>query len=371
MNLQGVMNPLPNKGGESISISSRFVNTNHEKKEGKKMKHRKVITSLLLLGIFVFVGPSISNAADVLHMYTALEANEAKSYIEAFIKDTNINVEWVKLSAGEILTRLRAEAKNPQVSVWYGGPSVEFIAGKKESLLAPYNSPVGAPFLKGNLKDSADYWSGIYFGAIGFGNNTNFFEKNKLAYPTSWQDLLKPELKANISMAYPYTSGTSYTVLATLVQLMGEDKAFDYWKKLEPNIHHYNTSGPAAVTQAGLGEIAIGIAFSHDILGKGTSKGYPVKATFPSEGTGYEIGAMGLVRGGPEPELGKKFIDWALSKRAQDLMKVWFRIPLNPQAEIASGAIKASDVKLINYDYEWAGSNNKRLIEKWRQTIGK
>ncbi len=52
-------------------------------------------------------------------------------------------------------------------------------------------------------------------------------------------------------------------------------------------------------------------------------------------------------------------------------MKVWFRIPLNPQAEIAAGATKASDVKLINYDDEWAGNNNKRLIEKWRQIIGK
>ena len=248
------------------------------------MKQRKVIMSLLLLGIFVFVGPSISNAADVLHMYTALDPNEAKVYIEAFMKDTKINVEWVRMSAGEVLTRLKAESKNPQVSVWYGGPSVEFIAGKKEGLLIPYKSPVGAPFLKANLKDSEDYWSGFYFGAIGFGNNTNFFEKNKLAYPTSWQDLLKPEFKANISMAYPYTSGTSFTSLATLVQLMGEDKAFDYWKKLDPNIHHYNTSGPAAVTQAGLGEIAIGIAFSHDILGKGTIQRLPRQGNIPERG---------------------------------------------------------------------------------------
>ena len=335
------------------------------------MKHRRAIISLWLLAILVFVGPSIGKAADVLHMYTALDPNEAKVYIEAFMKDTKINVEWVRMSAGEVLTRLKAESKNPQVSVWYGGPSAEFIAGRKEGLLIPYKSPVGASFLKANLKDPADYWSGFYFGAIGFGNNTNFFEKNKLAYPTSWQDLLKPELKANISIAYPYTSGTSFTTLATLVQLMGEDKAFDYWKKLDPNIHHYNTSGSACVTQAGLGEIAIGIAFSHDILAKGTSKGYPIKGTFPSEGTGFEIGAMALVKGGPELELGKKFIDWSLSKRAQDLMQVWFRIPLNPQAEVAAGATKASDVKLINYDDEWAGNNNKRLIEKWRQTIGK
>ena len=335
------------------------------------MKYVKVVIVLTMLGLVFSSGLSIAASPNVLHMYTALDPNEAKVYLDAFIKDTNINVEWVRLSAGELLTRLKAESKNPQVSVWFGGPSSEFIAGKKEGLLLPYNSPAGAPFLKGNLKDSQDYWSGFYFGAIGFGNNTNWFEKNKVPFPTSWQDLLRPEFKANISIAYPYTSGTAFTTLATLVQIMGEDKAFDYWKKLDANIHHYNTSGSACITQAGLGEIAIGIAFSHDILAKGTSAGYPIKGSFPSEGTGYEIGGLGLVKGGPEPELGKKFIDWCLSKRAQDLMKVWFRIPLNPQAEVAAGATKASEVKLINYDDEWAGNNNKRLIEKWRQMIGK
>ena len=331
----------------------------------------KVFMMVFVAAVLVLSNQSISRAADVLRMYTALDPNEAKVYIDAFIKDTKINVEWVRMSAGEVLTRLKAESKNPQVSLWFGGPSVEFIAGKKEGLLVPYKSPAGAPFLKGNLKDPQDFWTGFYFGAIGFGNNTNWFEKNKVPLPTSWQDLLKPEFKGNISIAYPYTSGTAFTTLATVVQIMGEDKAFDYWKRLDANIHHYNTSGSACITQAGLGEIAIGIAFSHDILAKGTSKGYPVAGTFPSEGTEYEIGGLGIVKGGPDPELAKKFIDWSLSKRAQDLMQVWFRIPLNPQAEIAKGATKASDVKLINYDDEWAGNNNKRLIEKWRQTIGK
>jgi len=45
-------------------------------------------------------------------------------------------------------------------------------------------------------------------------------------------------------------------------------------------MHHYNTSGSACITQAGLGEIAIGIAFSHDILAKGTAAGYPIKGSF-------------------------------------------------------------------------------------------
>jgi len=326
-----------------------------------------IFVLLVMIVLAVSSTQSLAKANDVLHLYTALDPNEAKVYLEAFTKDTKINVDWVRLSAGELLTRLKAEAKRPQVSVWYGGSCVEFIAGKKAGVLTPYKSKIVSP-----LKDPEDYWIGFYFGAIGFGSNTTIFEKNKWAYPTSWNDLLKPEFKANIGLAYPYTSGTSYTMLATLVQLMGEDKAFEYWKKLDTtNIHHYNTSGSAAVTQCGLGEVAIAIGFSHDIVAKGVSKGYPVKMTFPKDGTGYEIGSLGLVKGGPEPELGQKFIDWCLSKRAQNLMKFWFRIALNPEAEIAEGAVKQEDVTLVKWDNEWIGNNQARLIEKWRQTIGK
>ncbi len=324
----------------------------------------------IMLLVVILVGGQVLAAGDVLRMYTALDTNEAKIYIEAFEKDTGIKVEWVRMSAGEVLTRLRAEAKNPQVSLWFGGPSQEFIAAKELGLLIPYESPVGKPFLKGNLKDPDHIWTGFYFGAIGFASNTEFFDKRNLPYPTSWQDLLRPELRKNISLAYPYTSGTSYTVLATLVQLMGEDKAFAYWAELSKNIHHYNSSGSACVTQAGLGEVALGIAFSHDVIVKGVDKGYPVKLTFPKEGTGYEIGAMALVKGGQELDLAKKFIDYMLSKKGQDLMKNWFRIPLNPEAEVVEGAAKAADINLINFNEVWAGQNKERLIERWRDQVG-
>jgi iron(III) transport system substrate-binding protein len=211
---------------------------------------------------------------------------------------------------------------------------------------------------------------GYYFGAIGFGSNSNTLKKINAEPPASWEDLLKPAFKGQIAIAFPYTSGTSYTVLATLVQMWGEDKAFEYWKKMNANVHHYDKSGSAPVTQAGLGEVGVAVAFSHDIIAKGSAKGYPVVISFPKEGTGYEIGAMSLIKGGPEPELAKKFIDWALSVRAQNLMQQWFRIPLNPKATVAPGAVKADQVKLINFDAVKAGDEKDRLIKRWRQEIG-
>src|SRR6266850_904853 len=72
--------------------------------------------------------------------------------------------------------------------------------------------------------------------------------------PACWADLLKPEFKGEIQMANPNSSGTAYVAIATLVQLMGEEKAFDYLKKLHANINAYTRSGTApmkAVAQIG------------------------------------------------------------------------------------------------------------------------
>ncbi|MCS7240647.1 MAG: ABC transporter substrate-binding protein, partial [Candidatus Bipolaricaulota bacterium] len=88
------------------------------------------------------------------------------------------------------------------------------------------------------------------------------------------------------------------------------------------------------------------------------------------EGTGYEIGAMALIRGGPELELAKIFYDWMLSAEAQSLFKHWYRVPLNPEAELAEGLITADMVPLVAYDALWAGLNRDRLNELWRMVTG-
>ena len=74
---------------------------------------------------------------------------------------------------------------------------------------------------------------GIYSGPLGFGCNTELLAKKKMDVPKSWADLLKREYKGEIQVANPASSGTAYTMVATLVQLMGEDKAFDYLRAAE------------------------------------------------------------------------------------------------------------------------------------------
>ena len=73
-------------------------------------------------------------SGEVLHLYTALDTNEAKIYIRAFEEETGIQVRWVRLSAGEVLVRIRSERTNPQVALWFGGPSPEFLVAKREGI---------------------------------------------------------------------------------------------------------------------------------------------------------------------------------------------------------------------------------------------
>ncbi len=306
-----------------------------------------------------------------LTMYCALPETEIPSYLEAFTKETGIKVNFVRLSSGEILSKVQVEANNPQASVWFGGPCDTFIAATGKGLLEPYKSPELANIPK-VYQDPGDYWSPIYVGALAFAVDKEWFAEKGLEYPKSWKDLLKPEFKGQIFMAHPGSSGTAYTILSTMVQMMGEEEAMAYMTELNKNIRQYTKSGSAPPKNVGLGEAAIGLAFSHDCL-KPSGQGYPVEVSFAEEGTGYEIGGVALIKNGPADEQAnaKKFIDWILSSRAQDIYSEngSFRLPVNSSAKVPEGAINISELPVIEYDFTWAGENRKRLVDKFSTVV--
>jgi iron(III) transport system substrate-binding protein len=330
-----------------------------------------VLMLLLTISGLGLMGHSLARAANVLHIYDAFDTEEAKYYIDAYEKETGVDIQWVRLSSGEVLARVEAEAANPQASVWHAGSNTSHVNAASKGLLAPYKPKTDFELPdEFHAKDWA--WTGFYTGAIGFISNTKFLEKKGVKAPTSWDDLLNPAFSKNVALAYPYTSGTAYTTLATLIQMWGLEKTLDWWEKFDKqSIFQYTKSGTGCIPMVGLGEVGVGIAFSHDILAKGVNMGYPVVMTFPKEGTGYEVGGLSLIKGGPEPELGKKFIDWCFTVKAQDLFQKYCRLPVNPKATVGKGAVTLDQIKLIKYDAIWAGENNDRLIKAWRDRIGK
>jgi len=175
-------------------------------------------------------------------------------------------------------------------------------------------------------------------------------------------------------VANPNSSGTSYTMLATLVQLMGEDKAFDYLKALHKNVNQYTKSGAAPARAAATGESLVGITFQHDAVTQAVN-GAPVKIVSPCEGTGYEIGSMSIIKGAKNLANARKWYDWALSPEAQAIgggVKS-FQVPSNKKAPVPAQAPKLAQIKLIDYDFAKYGSSAERtrLLKKWDNDVSK
>jgi len=310
-----------------------------------------------------------SNEPKKLVIYAGMMEDHVKGAVAEFEAQTGIKVEWVRMSSGETLTRIRAEKENPQASVWYGGPADAYVAAKEEGLLAQYVSPNAAK-IPDQFKDPEGYWTGIYVGLLGFGYNTKMMEEKGLTPPESWEDLLKPEFKGQIALANPGSSGTSYTLLATIIQLMGEEKGLEYMTKLHEQVAQYPKSGTAPGQMAGRGEVLIGISFAHDIV-KYAKEGMPLDVTFPKEGTGYEIGGIALINGAPDEEAAKIFIDWALTKEAQELGQKYgsYQSLTNVEATNPPEAFSLDEVTIIDYDLQWAGANRTQLVEKWSKAV--
>lgn len=314
--------------------------------------------------------PATPQKPKELTMYIGTVEQQALVIAKEFEKDTGIKVNFVRMSGGETLGRIRAEKQSPKASVWYGGPADTFIAAKQEGLLEAYKSK-NAEKIADNFKDKDGYWTGIYQGYLGFVLDGRFFDERKLPVPKTWADLLKPEFKGQIMVANPGSAGTAYTVLSTLVQSKGEKEALDYMAKLHKQIKQYTKAGEAPARSAALGEAAIGITFIHNGI-RLIKEGYTnVKLSVPEDGTGYEVGAVGIIKGAPELEAAKIFVDWCLTKKAQELGQNngSFQFLTNPEANPPAEAVPFKGTKLINYDLKWSGDNRQRLVEAWNKAI--
>jgi len=308
-----------------------------------------------------------------LTVYIGFQEDHAMKAIELFTKETGIQAEMIRMSAGEILAKVRAEKDNPQASVWYGGPADTFVQAVEEDLLEPYVSPIAAK-IDAKYKDPNGYWTGVYVGAVGIASNKEFLEKNNLEAPKTWNDLLNPKLKGEIVMASPASSGTAYTAIYSILKVFGdEEKGFDYLKQLHPQVQQYTTSGSAPGRMVGLGEAGIGILFAHDII-KYQEEGYDnLVLTFPEDGTGYETGSIGIIKNSKNQDLAQAFIDWALGTSAQELGKTVgsFQNVTNPEAVGPEQAVDMSQINLIDYDVADAGSQRQRIIDKWNAEVNK
>jgi iron(III) transport system substrate-binding protein len=307
-----------------------------------------------------------------ISVYSALNESTNNQFFAAFktaYPQVTVNV-LPLAAAGELQTRIRTEKASPKADIFIGGSSEFHDPLGKEGLLEAYIAP-NAKDIAAQFKEATGLWTGWYTGIFGFiSNNTRISEVGGKK-PATWDDLLDPAWKGKLVLPSPVTTGGGYIFIATQIFRFNRDeaKAMDFMKKLHANIAQYVPTSPGALTLIDQGQFVGCPNWAHDILTE-KGKGNPIDLTVPSD-TGFEVGAVSIVKGTKSLAAAQALVNWSITKEAGDLnVKLSNRGSTRTDVAPAAGAPKLTEVKLVNYDRQWATDNKDRIIKMWQTTVG-
>jgi len=322
------------------------------------------VAAIMTAGV---AGDALAQARTKVTAYTALENEQLqpfKSAIEAAIPD--VEIVWVRDSTGVITARVLAEKDNPRADIILGLAATSLLAFEKLNMLEEYK-PKGSETLKANFRDNAApfTWTGMdaFLAVACF--NTAEAQKDKVATPQSWNDILKPEFKGKVVMPHPASSGTGYLMVAGWLQMFGEEKGWAFLDKLHDNIAVYTHSGSAPCVQAAKGERLLGIGF--DMRGAvEKSKGAPIDLILPTEGAGWDMEASAIVKGTKNLDVSKKVMDWVASKGANELYAKYYALVAHPEVKNTPPNYPGdAEAKMAKNDFVWMAEQRERILKEW------
>jgi len=331
----------------------------------------------IAMGILL-AGSAVAIAGEIT-VYTALDTDDVKVYVDAFQKEVpDVKVNIYRVSAGKLGAKIRAEAQNPHHDIIWGWTISEMERPDIVPMIEAYQ-PKGIEKISPKFRDPSGNWFPTtgYFAALCI--NTDLIKAASLPMPASWQDLTDPVYKGHVVMPNPLDSGTGYLQVAAFVQTMGEDKAWTYLKALDQNIAQYTSSGSKPCKLARDREFAIGITYAFaavKIIDNFIETGVdvPIKLVIPSEGAGYELEVTALMKSSKNKADAEKFLDWLLSDTAINLyneLAAMNCITGTSRSKKAQQANLPTDVSKVfaNVDLKQSARDKEAITAKWKQEI--
>jgi iron(III) transport system substrate-binding protein len=300
-------------------------------------------------------------------VYSPLFPDAINSVTDGFTKKTGIKVNLVVAGTGELLKRIQAESENPLGDVIFGG-GAESLNSYKE-YFAPYKSE-NHDSIDPLFRDTEDKWFGFAVLPMVMIYNTDLVTKEEA--PTSWNDLIDPKWKGKIAMASPVKSGSAYTITATLLTAFGKDSesGYDFIKKFVNNLDGKILGGSSAVPRGVVDkEYSIGLTLESTAV-KYRNAGGHIEIVYPSEGTSVVADGAALIKGSINKENAKLFLDYVGSKEVQEFLATEFNIRgVRTDIALPKGLGPITDIKLLNYDFNWASQNKKEIVTRWKNIV--
>ena len=316
-----------------------------------------------------------AKAEGELVVYGSCEEEYLAAACDNFKKIYGINVQYQRLSTGEVQSKIEEEKGNPSGDVWFGGTTDPYNVAASEGLLLPYEAQNASHLLSSMYRDTDGCWYGIYKGILGFMVNKDELKRKGIDAPADWKDLLDPKYKGLIWLSNYNTAGTAKLVINTMIQKYGHDEGIKYLVDVDKNIEVYTKSGSGPSKNVGTGECVVGIGFLHDGITQIIDNGYGnIQLIIPSSGTSFEIGATAIFKGCKHENAAKLWIEYALSPDCVELGakngSYQFLVIDNAKQPQAAADFGLDPENVMKYDFEDAKANTKKYVEEVMNALG-
>lgn len=320
---------------------------------------KKILTLILFMLTITLTG--CSNKSDVV-IYSSMEEERNKALTNQLEeKFPNIDVTVQYMATGNSAAKIKNEGSSIEADI-----IVDLETAHMENL-------------KENFADLKEFDTSNYLDGVNNSNNyiiwtksptsmiidKNYFKDKKLEIPKTYEDLLKPIYKDIIAMPDPKTSGTGYAFYLNVVNIMGEDEAIQYFKKLKNNLREFTTSGSGPTNLLKQGEIAIALGMVSQGV-QAINEGYNFEVVELSTGTPYNTTSISIIKGRETDESVKAVFNWLIKDFGKyDKENFLPAIILKDQQnKIENYPTNLTDANMTNID---SIKIKEKLTEKWEE----
>lgn len=300
-------------------------------------------------------------------VYSPHPADPLNAGVKEFQEKTGITVDVVAAGTGELLKRIEAESSSPLCDVFWGGGADSLAAyGKYFDKF----TPTDINSIDKTYVSTDGLWTGESPLPMVLMYNKKLVGENDV--PKGWGDLIDAKFKGKIAYADPAKSGSSYTILCTMLTAFGKDdgKGWEFIKKFVSNLDGKILGSSGDVyKKVSDGEYSVGLTLEKEAI-KYVQAGADVGIIYPSEGTSAVPDGIAIVKGCKNKENAETFMNFVLSKECQTMMaNDYARRGVRLDTDPPKGVPVMKDIKLVDYDFAWASSQKTEIMEKWKEVV--
>ena len=280
----------------------------------------------------------------------------------------------------------------PEVDIFWGGESALFekLAEQKllqkveisrevwEAIPASIGKPRPIP-----LKDKDGFWVGTALEPYGLVYHPKKMQRLGIPEPREWDDLLNPKLKGEVAQCAPTRSSSSNATYEVILSMYGEDKGWEWLRKLAANTGHFTARSRDVPTVVAKGEYSAGFAVPSYMASEEKLAGFELKFVAPKNAF-VTPEPMAILAGARNPKAARAFIEFLLSERGQKVFMERGLFPITPKykvqgppgspAEVAvefTGGVRSYFEREVSnvYDEDVAQKRSDTLKQKFRTDI--